>query len=140
LEAVRGVEKEVSIEGNKRKIKIPPGVDDGTIINFGDFYLSIDVRPDPTFKRDGLDVYVDKEVSFSQAALGSVVEVPTIEGKVNLKVRPGTQPGTLVRLRGSGIVSPRSGRRGDLYVRIKVLIPARLSRRQKEALEEFENS
>jgi DnaJ-class molecular chaperone len=140
MEAVKGVEKEVNIEGKKRKIKIPPGVDDGTIIDFGNFYLSVDVRPDPTFKRDGLDVYVDKEISFSQAALGSVVEVPTLGGKVNLKIRPGTQPDTLVRLREKGILSPRTGRKGDQYVRIKVMVPTRLSRKQKEILEEFENS
>lgn len=140
MEAVKGVEKEVSIEGSKRKIKIPPGVDDGTIINFGDFYLTVDVRPDSTFKRDGLDIYVDKEVSFTQAVLGSVVEVPTVEGKVNLKIRAGTQPGALVRLRGKGISSPRTGRKGDQYVRVKVLVPTKLSRKQKEILEEFENS
>ncbi|MBU2577319.1 DnaJ domain-containing protein [Patescibacteria group bacterium] len=139
-EAVKGIEKEVNIEGKKRKIKIPPGVDDSTIINFGDFYLTVDVRPDPTFKRDDLDVYVDKEISFSQAVLGSVIEVPTIGGRVNLKIRPGTQPDTLVRLRDKGISSPRTGRKGDQYVRIKVLVPTKLSRKQKEILEDFENS
>jgi DnaJ-class molecular chaperone len=138
MEAAKGTEKEASVEGKKRKIKIPAGVDDGTVINFNDFYLSVDVQPDKTFRREGLDVYVEKEISFSQAALGAVISVPTIEGQVNLRVRPGTQPGTLVRLKGKGIRSPRSGGVGDQYVRLQVVVPTRLSRQQKEALEKFE--
>ena len=138
MEAAKGVEKEVAIEGKRRKIKIPAGVDDGSIINFGDFYLTVDVRPDATFRREGLDVYVEKEITFSQAALGAIMEVPAIDGEVSLRIRPGTQPGTMVRLRGKGIRDPRGGGAGDEYVRLQVIVPTRLSRRQKEILQEFE--
>jgi len=138
MEAAKGVEKEVVIERKRRKIKIPAGVDDGSTINFGDFYLSVDVKPDETFRRDGLDVYVEKELTFSQATLGAIVEVPTIDGSVSLRIRSGTQPGTMVRLRGQGIKDPHGRGRGDEYVRLQVVVPTRLSRRQREILEEFE--
>ncbi len=140
MEAANGVEKEVMIGNERRKIKIPAGVDDGSVISFPDFYLTVDVKSDKVFKREGLDVYVEIEISFPQAALGTIIEVPTIEGKLTLKVRPGTQPGTMVRLKGTGIKNPRSSGRGDEYVRIKVTVPDRLSRKQKEILEKFEEN
>lgn len=138
LEAALGTEKEVIVNGKKRKVKIPAGVDDGSVIDFGDFYLTVDVKPDKTFRREGLDVYVEKEITFPQAALGAIVDVPTIEGNLNLRIRPGTQPGTIIRLSGRGIKDPRTGRRGDQYVRLKVVVPTHLSRKQKEFLEKFE--
>lgn len=138
MEAAKGVEKEVNIDGKKRKIKIPAGVDDGNMINFDDFYLTVEVLPDKIFRREGLDVYLEKEITFSQAALGAIVSVPTIEGDVSLRIRPGTQPGTLIRLQGKGIKSPRGGKIGDQYVRLKVLVPTKLSRKQRELLEQFE--
>lgn len=139
MEAAKGVEKEVEIPRiGRKKIKIPAGVDDGSRIKFSDFYLTIEVRPDRTFKRDGYDVYVGKEISLTEAILGAIISVPTIDGDLNLRVRPGTQPNTTVRLRGRGIPVPQSRQRGDQYVRLIVKIPDRLSRRQKELLEEFE--
>jgi len=138
MEAAKGVEKTVNVEGKKRKLKIPAGVDDGSVVNFGDFYVTVEVLPDKIFRREGLDVYTEEEISFSQAALGAVVEVPTIDGEVSLRVRPGTQPGTMVRLRGKGIKNPRGGGVGDEYVRLQVTVPSHLSRRQKEILQEFE--
>ena len=140
MEAAHGVEKEVQIEGKKRKIKIPAGVDDGSVVDFGDFYLTVDVKPDKTFRREGLDVYVEKPITFVQAALGAIVEVPTVDGSLSLRIRPGTQPGTTIRLRGRGIKDPRGGRTGDEYVRLQVIVPEKLSRRQREILEEFEES
>lgn len=140
MEAAKGVEKEVNIDGKKRKIKIPAGVDDGNMINFDDFYLTVEVLPDKTFRREGLDVYIEKEITFSQAALGAIVSVPTIESDVSLRIRPGTQPGTLIRLQGKGIKSPRGGKTGDQYVRLKVLVPTKLSRKQRELLEQFEEN
>jgi len=140
MEAARGVEKDVAIEGKRRRIKIPAGVDDGSVVNFGDFYLSVDVKPDKTFRREGLDVYVEKEISFSQATLGAIVEVPTIDGDLSLRIRPGTQPGTMVRLAGKGIKDPQGRGVGNEYVRLQVTVPSRLSHRQREILEEFEES
>lgn len=112
-EAVHGAEKEVSIEGKNRKIKIPAGVDDGTRIKFDDFSLVVSVIPSPIFQRDGYDVIVEKEISFTLATLGGTVKVPTVDGDVELKVQQGTQPGTVVRLGGRGIKSTRGNTRGD---------------------------
>jgi len=140
LEAAKGCEKEVSIEGERRKIKIPPGVDDGSRINFGDFYVTIDVSPDPIFKREGSDVLVDVQIPLTLAILGGTIEVPTINGDLKLRIRPGTQPGTMVRLRGRGIKHLRGSARGDQYVRLQIKIPEKLTREQREILEEFEEA
>jgi len=135
MEAVKGVEKEVSINGAKKKIKIPAGVDDGSRIRFNDFYITIDVKPDETFKREGDDVFVDQKISLKMAILGGKIEVPTIDGKLNLKVRAGTQPGTMVRLGGKGIPRLHGRSKGDQYVRFLIEIPNKLTREQKQALE-----
>lgn len=138
MEAAKGVEKTVSLEGKRRKLKIPAGVDDGSVVNFGDFYVTVEVLPDKNFRRESFDVYTEKEITFSQAALGAIVEVPTVDGNISLRIRPGTQPGAMVRLRGKGIRDPRGGGTGDEYVRLQVIVPSRLSRRQKEILQELE--
>jgi len=137
MEAAKGCEKEVVIGGTRRKIKIPAGVDDGSRIRFGDFYVTVDVKPDKTFQRDGADVFVNQEIPLTMAILGGVVEVPTIDGDLKLRIRPGTQPGTMVRLAGRGIKRLHGFGRGDEYVRFLVKIPEKLTRRQKEILEEF---
>lgn len=138
MEAVKGCEKTIVHRGKEWKIKIPAGVDDGTRIKFSDFYVSLDVMPDETFKREGFDVLVEKRIPFVLAALGGEVEVPTIDGNVKIKIRPGTQPGTLIRLKGRGIPRPNSAYKGDEYVRIIVQIPEGLSGQQRKILEEFE--
>jgi DnaJ-class molecular chaperone len=140
MDAVRGVEKQVSIEGQKRTIKIPAGVDDNTRIRFSDFDIVVRVLPHEQFKRQGQDIIIDVSIPFSLAVLGGTISVPTIEENVSLKVRPGTQSGTLVRLKGKGIPYPRSNNRGDEYVRFTIEIPKSLSRRQKELLMEFEKA
>ena len=140
LEAAKGCEKEIIIDGKKRKIRIPPGVEDGTRIKFSDFYVTIDVKPDKIFQREGDDIFVNQEISLGTAILGGVVEVPTIDGPVKLRIRPGTQPGTMVRLRGRGIKHLHSYGRGDQYVRLLVKIPEKLTPKQKELIKEFEKS
>ncbi|MCL4339062.1 J domain-containing protein [Patescibacteria group bacterium] len=137
MEAVKGTEKEVEIEGKSQKIKIPAGVDNGTHIRFSDYDVIVEVQRDSRFRREGYDLVSDADVSFSQAALGDVISVPTIDGPLNLKVQPGTQPGTLIRLRGKGVPHVRGSGRGDHYVRLKVLVPTKLSGRQKELLQQF---
>ncbi|MCL4382382.1 DnaJ domain-containing protein, partial [Patescibacteria group bacterium] len=137
MEAAKGVEKEVLISGKRKKLKIPAGVDEGSRINFGDFYITIDVKPDAVFKREGNDVLVDLAIPFTLAILGGEIEVPTIDGKLSLKVRPGTQPGTMVRLRGQGIPHLRGLGRGDEYVRLIVKLPEKLTADQKRILEEY---
>ena len=140
MEAVKGVEKEVSIEGKKRKVKIPGGVDEGSRINFGDFLLSINVRPHDVFQRDDSDIYVNVGIPFSLAALGGDIKVPTIDGDIKIRVRPGTQGGTMVRLREKGIPNLRGRGRGDEYVRINVIVPDKISKSQKELIDELKEA
>lgn len=137
LEAVLGTEKRVDIGGKTMTIKIPVGVDDGSRVRFGDFDVVLTVLPDKTFQRDGANIYVETDLSFADATLGTEIEVPTIDGPVTLKIQPGTQPETIIRLRGRGVKEPRSNHAGDEYVRIKIKVPTKLSREQKELLEEL---
>jgi len=146
MEAAKGCEKNIIHQGKKRKVKIPAGVDDGTRIKFDDFYVSLDILPDSTFKRDGPDIIIDQEIPFTLAILGGTTEVSTIDGEVKLKIRPGTQPGTTVRLRGKGLpILKRSifGERraqGDQYVRLIITFPSKLTSYQRKLLEEFEKT
>jgi molecular chaperone DnaJ len=137
MEAIKGCQKTVEVGGKKRKIKIPAGVDEGSRINFGDFILSIDVKSHNIFERDGEDVYVKVAIPFSLAVLGGMIEVPTIDGDIKIRVRPGTQSGTMIRLRDKGISSLRGRGHGDEYVRINVLVPDKLSREQRRIIEEI---
>lgn len=144
MDAVKGVTKEVHIprgragEGSvKKTIKIPAGVDTGSRIRFDDFDIVVSVRADKQYKREGNDLIIDQEISYTQAALGSVVEVPTIDGPLSIRIQPGTQPGTLIRLRGKGVPQVQGNGRGDQYVRVQLTIPTHLSRRQRELLEEL---
>ncbi len=139
LEAVKGVTKEVEIDGKRKSIKIPAGVDEGTRIRFEEFDVIVSIRPHKTFKREGYDIYTEVAVSYPEAALGTIVEVPTIDGPVKLRLKPGVQPGSFMRLRGKGVPYVRGSGRGDQYVRINVTVPQHLTRRQKELLEELKN-
>lgn len=138
MEAIKGVAKEVSVGGKKRKIKIPAGVDEGSRINFGDFILSINIRPHDIFERDGDDIFARVAIPYSLAVLGGTIEVPTIDGDVKIRVRPGTHSGTMIRLREKGAPRIHGRGRGDEYVRINILIPDKLNREQKKAIEELE--
>lgn len=139
MESVEGVEKEVSIEGKKRKIKIPAGIDEGTRINFGDFQLSVNIKPHEFFERDGADVHSRVEIPYSTMVLGGAVEVPTVRGDVRIKIRSGTPSGTTMRLRGKGIKHLRGNDYGDHYIRLQVAVPQKLSREQKRLFREMES-
>ncbi len=158
LEAVWGVEKEVSYGGKKLKAKIPAGAFDGIQLRFtgegepgpnslpsGDLYLLVRVVPEPRFSRSGEDLYTLKTISFTKAALGGEVTVPSLGDSIdqgitnlNLKIPAGTQFGTDFRVRGKGIPRLNGRGRGDLYVRILVEIPKKLNRDEKRILEELE--
>ncbi len=147
MEAVRGVTKEIMVpkggagEGSERKtIKIPAGVDTGSRIRFEQFDIVISVRPSSIFTRDGDDVVVSHEISYTKAALGGIEEVKTIDKPVKIRIPQGTQPGTLIRLRGQGIPHVRGGGRGDEYVKIQMKVPTHLSRMQKELLSELDKT
>ena len=138
MEAVKGTQKKVDLGGKVQIIKIPAGVDDGSRIRFGEADVIINVVPDKRFKREGYDVISEQGLSFAQAALGTEINVETVEGKVKLKIPQGTQPDMVIRLRGKGITHIRGSGKGDHYVRIKIIIPKNLTGKQKELLEEFE--
>lgn len=134
----------------KIKVNIPAGIDDGQRIRVagggqagmrggpsGDLYVYIFIKRHELFARDGFDVLCEVPITFVQAALGDTIEVPTIHGKVEMKVSAGTQSGTIMRLKGKGIPMLRHTGNGDQHVRIKVLTPQKLSDKQKELLKEF---
>ncbi len=132
------------------QVIIPPGVDTGSRLRMagegeagqnngppGDLYIVLNVQKHDLFKRDGSDIYCEIPISFLQAILGDEIEVPTLEGKVALKIPAGTQPGHSFRLRNKGIQRLRGGGRGDQFVQVKVVIPKTLNSRQNELLKEF---
>lgn len=134
----------------KLTVKVPAGVDDGSRIRIGgngeagirggasgDLYVYLNIAAHPFFKRDGLDTFVDMPVSFPQATLGAAVDVPSLEGQLQLTIPPGTQSGTTLRLRGHGMPSVRGSQRGDHHVTVHVVIPSKLNKRQRELLEEY---
>ncbi|BAM47233.1 molecular chaperone DnaJ [Amphibacillus xylanus] len=134
----------------KIHIKIPAGIDDGQQIRVagkgeaginggppGDLYVVVQVRQHEFFQRDGDDIYCDMPITFAQAALGDEIEVPTVHGKVKLKIPAGIQTGKTFRLRGKGVPNVRGYGHGDQNVRIRVVTPTNLSERQKELLREF---
>src|SRR5579875_3561960 len=131
-------------------VKIPAGVDDGSRIRIsgngeaglrggaaGDLYVFLSVARHPQFRRDGADLYVDVPISFPQAALGSTISIDSLEGPVELQIAPGTQTGSLYRMRGHGMPSVRGSARGDLIVTVHVAVPSKLTKRQRELLEDF---
>ncbi|MEK7521497.1 MAG: DnaJ C-terminal domain-containing protein [Patescibacteria group bacterium] len=139
LEAYKGVEKEVQIDGRRKKIKIPRGVEDGQRIRFPEFLLNISVRPDKNFQRSGDDLFADVEVDFFKALAGGELDVPTPEGKLKIRIKPGTQPGTVLRLSGKGMPNVHGGRAGDLYARLQIDLPkwSELNEKQKRSLEDL---
>ena len=136
-EAVHGVSKEVSVGGKKRKIKIPAGIYEGARINFGDFTLSVNVKPDNVFEREDDDIHVNIAIPFSLAVLGGEIKAPTIDGEVKLRIRPGTQNGLMMRLREQGVPHINGRGRGDEYIKITVAVPEKLNKNQKSIIEEM---
>ncbi|GIU04563.1 chaperone protein DnaJ [Shewanella sp. c952] len=134
-------------------VKIPAGVDTGDRIRLsgegeageygappGDLYVQVSVREHAIFQRDGNNLYCEVPISFSKAALGGEIEVPTLDGKVNLKIPTETQTGRMFRMRGKGVKSVRSHAVGDLLCKVVMETPVNLNERQKELLREFEGT
>ena len=140
-----------TVKRNKKlKVKIPAGVDNGSRLRVsgegeagakggpsGDLYVYLYVKPHKFFERDGTTVLCEVPINIVQATLGADIKVPTLDGQVTMKVPEGTQPGKILRLKGKGIPSLRGGGRGDQLVRIKVVVPTKLSDKQKDALRKF---
>lgn len=134
-------------------VKVPPGVDTGDRIRLsgegeagpnggpnGDLFVEMSVRKHAIFERDGKDLHCDAPITFSDAALGGELEVPTLEGRVKLKIPEGTQTGKLFRLRGKGVKPVRGGSVGDLLCRVVVETPVQLTKQQRELLQQFQES
>ncbi len=137
MDAVHGVEKTFVHQGKQFTVKIPPGADDGTRIRYREFDLSVNVRADKTFRREGADVFILHEIPFTLAILGGDTTIPTLDGDLKIKIRPGTQPSTTVRLAGRGIKHLQGSGRGDFYIKLKVMLPEKLGRRAKELVQEL---
>ncbi|MES5266035.1 molecular chaperone DnaJ [Priestia megaterium] len=134
----------------KINVKIPAGVDDGQQLRVsaqgepgvnggppGDLYVVFHVRTHEFFERDGDDIYCEMPLTFAQAALGDEVEVPTLHGKVKLKIPAGTQTGTKFRLKGKGVANVRGYGQGDQHIHVRVVTPTKISEKQKQLLREF---
>jgi molecular chaperone DnaJ len=131
-------------------IKVPPGVDDGSRIRLsgngeagtrggpaGDLYVYLSIAQHPRYRRDGADLFIDVPIAFTQAALGGIVEIDALDGNAELTVVAGTQSGSSYRLRGRGMPTVRGSGRGDLIVSVHVVVPQKLSRKEREVLEQF---
>lgn len=137
LEAYKGVEKEVSLDGKRRKIKIPAGVDDGQRIRFSDFFITVNVHPHKIFQREGEDLIAQVQIPLSLAILGGEMNAPLPEGTIRIRIKPGTQSGSMLRLSGQGMPRINSRGKGDLYLKLLVEIPnvKDLTGEQRQAIE-----
>ncbi len=138
LTAARGGEVDLSLDGDRVRVKIPAGVDTGQTIRLPGkkILLQLHVQADSRFDRKGNDIYIDTPVSLSEALLGASIEVPTIDGSANVTLPPGTSSGQKLRLKGKGVPG-RDGKRGDQYIRILISVPKKIDARSKELIEEF---
>ncbi len=153
-EAIFGVTKNISVDGEDVKLKIPAGIHDGQSIRLtgrggpapeqggerGDLYVEIRVRADKHLTREGDLILSEVTITMVEAALGTEVDVETVDGTITMKVPAGTQPGTNFKLSGHGAPRLGSDERGPHIVTVLVEIPKNLSRKQKELLQEFDNA
>ena len=136
-----------------KSIDIPAGIDDGQTLQVrgegdsgtnggpsGDLNLTVTVRPDPIFEREGYTIKSEVPITYTQATLGDEIIVPTIDGKVKYSISEGTQTGTVFRLKGKGVKKLNRSDRGDQYVTVLVEVPSNLSKKQKDLLREYESS
>ena len=134
----------------KIKVRIPPGVEDGTTLRIagsgeagerggppGDLYVVVHVTKDKNLERDGANLLADLTITFPLASLGGNVDVPSLDGNVRLKIPPGTQPGVHFRVSGHGLPHLKNRSRGDLYVRIQVSVPKKLTKEEKKLIQEL---
>ncbi len=153
-EVASGGEKKIKFQkGGKVEevtVKIPPGIESGKKLRLagkgmeggrgvppGDLYLQVNIADHPLFKREGSDLTLDKEIKISEALLGTTIEVPTLDGSKHIKVPPGTQSHSRIRLKGFGLPHFQGGGRGDEFVRILIKHPKSLTEKQKKLAEEM---
>ena len=154
-ESVFGADKKISFQLENRiediSVKIPPGINNGKKLRLpgkglsghnggsnGDLYLNINVLPHPIYSRDGNDLYIEKTIKFTQAALGTTIDVPTLDGSAKrLKLSPGTQNNTKIRMKGYGVPGMKGAPKGDQFVKINVEVPKKLSDKQIKLIEQL---
>jgi len=154
-ESVLGTEKKIALKKEEKvdeiNIKIPAGINAGKKLRLagkglsglhggtpGDLYLNISILPHPIFARDGNDIYVERAINFSQAALGTTTEVPTLDGVTKrLKIPAGTQNNTKIRMKGYGVPNLKGSGKGDQYVKITVNVPKKLTEYQTELIKKL---
>lgn len=154
-ESVLGADKKISLQIENRiediTVKIPAGISSGKKLRLpskglsgynggptGDLYLNISVLPHPIFSRDGNDLYIEKTIKFTQAALGTAIDVPTLEGTTKrLKIAPGTQNNTKIRMKGFGVPGLKGATKGDQYIKINVDVPKKLTDKQIKMIEQL---
>jgi curved DNA-binding protein len=154
-ESALGADKKLALQKDDRveeiNIKIPAGINSGKKLRLsgkgtagidggppGDLYLNISILPHPIFARDGNDIFVEKTINFTQAVLGTTIEIPTIDGTTKrIKVPPGTQNNTKIRMKGYGVSGLKGTLKGDQFVKITVEIPKRLNDRQTQLIKKL---
>ena len=154
-ESVRGAEKKIAFQKENQteeiNVKIPPGISTGKKLRLsgkgmpgyngghaGDLFLNINVLPHPIFARDGNDLYIEKSIRFTQAALGTAIDVPTLDGITKrIKIPPGTQNNTKIRMKGFGVPGLKGSGRGDQYVKISIEVPKKLSEHQTKLIKQL---
>ncbi|MDD3250652.1 MAG: DnaJ C-terminal domain-containing protein [Smithellaceae bacterium] len=154
-ESVMGADKKISLQMENRieniNVKIPPGISTGKKLRLpgkgltgyqggpnGDLYLNINVLPHPIFSRDGSDLYIEKTIKFTQAALGTTIDIPTLDGSTKrLKIAPGTQNNTKIRMKGFGVPGMKGATKGDQFVKINVEVPKKLTDKQTRIIEQL---
>jgi curved DNA-binding protein len=154
-ESVLGTDKKISFQMENHiediNVKIPAGISSGKKLRLpgkgmpsvngglnGDLYLNINILPHPIFARDGNDLYIEKTIKFTQAALGTTIDIPTLDGTTKrLKIAPGTQNNTKIRMKGYGVPGLKGSLRGDQYVKINVEVPRRLTDKQLKLIEQL---
>lgn len=154
-ESVMGADKKISLQMENRiediNVKIPAGISSGKKLRLpgkglaginggtnGDLYLNINVLPHPIFARDGNDLYIEKTIRFTQAALGTTIDVPTLDGTTKrLKIAPGTQNNTKIRMKGFGVPGLKGAPKGDQYIKINVEVPKKLTDKQMKIIEQL---
>jgi len=154
-ESVFGAEKKLALQKEddveEINFKVPPGISTGKKLRLagkgapgidggtsGDLYININILPHPIFARDGYDLYIEKSIHFSQAALGTSIDIPTLEGPVKrIKIPPGTQNNTKIRMKGYGVPGLKGTGKGDQFVKIIINIPKKLTDRQLQLVKEL---
>ena len=141
-----------TLESKEVVIRVPAGIEAGTSLRVrdagnagrkggprGDLFVQLSVKRDPKYRREGIDIYTDEEITYTEAILGATVKADTVDGKMDVKIPSGTQPEQKLRLRGKGVPKLGTDTRGDAFITVKVKIPTNVSGKEKELIEEIQN-